>query len=81
MSQVNAIAGAVGVSGNNVTVGGTVNSNGFSINCANRIKTVSARAYSSINASLDADETGVPICGAGWHVCNADEAQVYGVAY
>ncbi len=55
---------------------------GYKISCSNRIKTISARTYTTLNTQLDADPNGgASICWSGWHVCNTDEAQVYGITY
>ena len=35
--------------------------------------------YPELSAALDADNSGHSVCGGGSHVCNASEAEIYGV--
>ncbi|MBI4702022.1 MAG: collagen-like protein [Deltaproteobacteria bacterium] len=49
--------------------------------CSDRVKQASARSYSTLNSQLDGDYTGAGVCGNGWHVCNYQEATVYGVLF
>jgi hypothetical protein len=43
------------------------------------VKLASARTYVTLNIQLDADYTGAGVCGSGFHVCNHQEATLYGI--
>lgn len=62
-------------------VAGTVRATGFVVTCAEHVKLVSARTYTTLNSELDANSTGATVCGAGWHVCNYQEATTFGVLF
>lgn len=42
------------------------------------VKTVPQMTYWDLNSKLDSDWRGGGVCGGGWHVCNYQEATVYG---
>ena len=49
--------------------------------CSDRIKLASYKTNDVLGPVLDADYTGAAVCGAGWHVCNYQEATVYAVVF
>lgn len=71
------VGGAPGTA--KLSVNGTVRATTYTTDCAQTVKLATSRTYTTLNTQLDADTSGVGVCGTGWHVCNYQEATVYGV--